>query len=150
MVLRRVHAVAAVAFVVTIVVQVVLAGLALAELGGSGDFSSHIAFGYEAVGLAALALLVTAFIARRPRGDVLIAVGLFVQYIVQTSLPSLRASIPAAAALHPLNAMLLFIFAAWYARHAWRAAFTPVPRTETARVADGAMAADGVAGGGSL
>lgn len=123
MVLRRLHAIAAAAFVASIVVQVVLAGLALVELGGSGDFSSHIAFGYEAVGLAALALLLTAFIARRPRRDVLVTVGLLVQYIVQTSLPSLRSSIPAVAALHPLNAMLLFIVAAWYARHVWRAAF---------------------------
>jgi hypothetical protein len=109
--------------VASIVVQVVLAGLALAELGGSGDFSSHIAFGYEAVGLAALVLVVTGFVARRPRRDVLVTVGLFIQYIVQTSLPSLRSSVPALAALHPLNAMLLFVFAAWYARHARRSAF---------------------------
>lgn len=149
MVLRRLHAIAAVAFVASIVVQVVLAGLALVELGGSGDFSSHIAFGYEAVGLAAIALLLTAFIARRPRRDVLVTVGLFVQYIVQTSLPSLRSSIPAVAALHPLNAMLLFVFAAWYARRAWRAAFTPVMRAGSAGVeplAGEALAVDGAAG----
>jgi len=120
--LGRVHAVAALVFVAAIVAQVVLAGLALSNLGGSGDFSGHAEFGYTWVGLAALAVLVTALAARRPRRDVAIVIGLFVQYIVQTLLPAARGSMPFVAALHPLNAMLLFAFAAWYARHAWRAA----------------------------
>jgi hypothetical protein len=121
MILRRLHGIAAAVFLATIVVQVVLAGLALAELGGSGDFSTHIAFGYEAVGLGALLLVLTALLARRPRRDVLITLGLLAQYIVQTSLPQFRSSIPVVSALHPLNAMLLFLFGAWYARRAWRA-----------------------------
>lgn len=118
--LRRLHVVAAMVFVAAIVIQVVLAGLALAELGGSGDFSAHIGFGYSVVGLAALALLLTALTARRPRRDVLITLGLLALYIVQTALPNLRGSVPAIAALHPLNAMVLFVVALWYARHAWR------------------------------
>ena len=122
MVLRRVHAAAAVVFVTAIVVQVFLAGLAISNLGGSGDFATHIEFGYTWVGLAALALLVTALVARRPRRDVGITLGLFVLYIVQTLLPAAKASVPAIAALHPLNAMLLFAVSIWYARHAWRAA----------------------------
>ena len=125
MVLRRLHAVAAAAFVAAIVVQVVLAGLALANLGGSGDFGTHIEFGYTGVGLAALALVVTALLARRPRREVLISLGLLVQYIVQTLLPSARGSLPVIAALHPLNAVLLFSAAAWYARRAWAAAALP-------------------------
>lgn len=120
---RRVHAIVGALFVGAIVVQIILAGLALTELGGSGDFGAHADFGYTWVGLAGAALVVTSLLARRPRRDVLFAVALFVQYIVQTLLPSARSSFPAIAALHPLNAVLMFAFAAWYARRAWGAAF---------------------------
>ena len=41
-------------------------------------------------------------------------------YIVQTLLPIAKTSIPAVAALHPVNAMLLFALAAWFAWTAWR------------------------------
>ncbi|MBI3751030.1 MAG: hypothetical protein HY263_05155 [Chloroflexi bacterium] len=119
MALVRLHAAAAVVFVAAIVVQVVLAGLAIANLGGSGDFSTHIEFGYTWVGLAALALVLTALTARRPRREVGITLGLLVLYIVQTVLPSLKGSVPFAAALHPLNAMILFGLAIWYARRTW-------------------------------
>ena len=121
MALLRVHAAAAAIFVVAILVQVFLAGLAIANLGGSGTFSTHIEFGYTWIGLAALALLVTAIAARRPRRDIGIALALLVLYVVQTVLPSFRASTPWVAALHPVNALFLFALAAWYARRAWRA-----------------------------
>ena len=120
--LNRVHAAVAVLFVVMILIQVFLAGAALSNLGGSGDFGSHIEFGYTWVGLAALALLVTALVARRPRRDVGISVGILVLYVVQTLLPAAKTSLPFVAALHPVNALLLFGLAAWYARHAWRTA----------------------------
>ena len=123
MILRRVHAATALVFLATIVVQVVLAGLAMANLGGSGDFQTHADFGFNVVGLAALALVVTAVIARVARRDVGITIGLLVLYIIQTMLPAARSSFPFIAALHPLNAMLLFLLAAWYARHASRLAF---------------------------
>jgi hypothetical protein len=119
--LRELHALAAWLFVGTIVVQVFLAGAAIANLGGAGDFASHIDFGYSAVGLAALANLLTAAAARLPRVDVGVAFGLLVLYIVQTALPQFRASIPWVAALHPLNAMILFGLGIWYARRAWAA-----------------------------
>ena len=119
--LRQIHAVVAWLFVATIVYQVYLAGAAIANLGGSGDFSAHAGFGFEAVGLAALAVLITAILARVPRRDIGVSFLLLVQYVIQTILPGLRASTPAIAALHPLNAVLLFAFATWYARHAWMA-----------------------------
>ena len=123
--LRRLHALAAVLFVVTIVIQVILAGLAIGQLGGSGNYGPHVDFGYTWVGLAALALVVTAVIARMPRLDVGIAFGLLGLYILQTLLPEARSSLPFIAALHPLNAMILFVLAVWYARRAWRLAFAP-------------------------
>jgi mercuric ion transport protein len=121
MVLRRVHAAVAIVFVVAIIVQVFLAGAAIANLGGSGNFETHIEFGYTWIGLAALALLVTALAARRPRREVGIALALLLLYIVQTILPGFRASASWVAALHPVNALLLFALASWYARRAWQA-----------------------------
>jgi hypothetical protein len=131
MILRRLHAIAAALFVATIVVQVLLAGLALVELGGSGDFSTHVAFGFEVIGIAALVLVVTALLARRPRRDVLVALALIVLYVVQTLLPGLRSSVPVVAALHPLNAMLLFLMSVLYARQAWRVGWPRVARRES-------------------
>ena len=121
MVLERLHAAAAALFVVAIVVQVFFAGAALANLGGSGNFATHIEFGYTWIGIAALAVLLTAIAARRPRREVGIALALLVLYVVQTVLPSFRVSTPWLAALHPVNALFLFALAAWYARRAWRA-----------------------------
>lgn len=120
--LNRVHAAVAALFVAMIVIQVFLAGAAISSLGGSGDFGTHIEFGYTWIGIAALVLVVTALVARRPRRDVGISVGILVLYIVQTLLPAAKTSLPFVAALHPVNALLLFGLAAWYARHAWRSA----------------------------
>lgn len=124
MVLERLHAAVAALFVVAIVVQVFLAGAALANLGGSGNFATHIDFGYTWIGLAALALLITALVARQPRREVGITVALIVLYVVQTVLPGFRSSTPWVAALHPVNALFLFGLAAWYARRTWRAAMS--------------------------
>lgn len=122
MTLLRVHLVVAAIFVAAIIVQVFLAGAAITNLGGSGSFSTHMEFGYTGIGLAALALLVTVFVARRPRQDVGIVVAIVVLYVVQTLLPSFRSSTPALAALHPVNAMILFVVATWYVRRLWLAA----------------------------
>lgn len=120
MTLRLVHALAAVVLVIAVMVQVFLAGAALLQLGGDGDFRTHIDFGYTAVGLAALAVVVTAALARVGRRRIGISVLLLVLYIVQTSLPYAKKDIPAIAALHPVNAMILFALATWFAWTAWR------------------------------
>ena len=121
--LRRIHGAAAWLFVGTILIQVFLAGAAIAQLGGSNDFSTHRDFGYTIVGLAALAVVVTAVVARAGRESILISLGLLALYIVQTVLPNVTGVV---AALHPVNALLLFALAVWYARRAWRAS-TAVP-----------------------
>jgi hypothetical protein len=113
--LARVHAAAAWLYVAAIVVQVFLAGAALAQLGGSGDFRTHVDFGYTIVGVVALAVVITAVIARVGRRSILITVGLLVLYVIQTMLPYAKTSVPAIAALHPVNAAVLFALALWYA-----------------------------------
>ncbi len=126
LVLRRVHVAAALTFVVAIVIQVFLVGLAIANLGGTGDFTAHKEFGYTWVGLASLAVVLSAAAARLPRRDIAITFGMLLLYVVQTLLPAAKDSAQWVAALHPLNAMVLFAISVWYARHAWRLA-TNVP-----------------------
>jgi len=116
--LKRIHAGAAWLFVATILIQVFLAGAAIRLLGGSDDFSTHREFGYTVVGLAALAVVVTAIVARAGRQAIGISLGLLVLYIIQTILPNVTGVV---AALHPVNAMLLFALSVWYAWRAWRA-----------------------------
>lgn len=120
--LMRIHALAAIVFAVAVVIQIFLAGAAIAALGGSGNFATHIDFGYTAIGIAALVLVVTAFVARLPRREIGYALLILLVYIVQTILPSLRSSVSFLAALHTVNAAVLFALAAWYARRTWRAA----------------------------
>jgi hypothetical protein len=88
-------------------VQGYLAGQAMPELGGGGDFESHRTIGFTVMGILALVVLAAALIGRLPRSQVALSVLLFVLYIVQTSLPGLGGSSPAIAALHPANAMVL-------------------------------------------
>jgi mercuric ion transport protein len=123
---RRLHAFAAIIWVAAIVVQVFLAGQAIANLGGSGDFSTHREVGYT-IGIIQLVVVLTSLVARMPRRDILISVGVLVLYIIQTILPNAKDSAPWIAALHPLNAMILFTISIWYAWHAWRAAMAPAP-----------------------
>lgn len=120
--LLQLHAVAAWLFVASIVVQVFLAGAAIAELGGSGTFAFHIEFGYTYVGIVSLLVVVTALIARAGRNAIATSLGLLVLYVIQTVLPGFKGSIPFVSALHPVNALVLFAIAVWYARRAWRTA----------------------------
>jgi hypothetical protein len=116
---RQIHAWLAWAFVAAIVIQVFLAGLAIPQLGGNGSFETHLEFGY-AMGFVALAVVIAAVVAAAGRRRILQALGLLVLYIVQTILPNLDPGLSVAAALHPLNAMILFVLSIWYARQVWR------------------------------
>jgi len=133
---RRLHAWAAVLWVVAIIVQVFLAGSAIGNLGGSGDFATHMGFGYT-MGVVQLIALVLAFPARMSTRDKQISAGLLVLYIVQTLLPGFKSGPTFLAALHPLNAMILFTLSIWYARHAWRiAAGSAAPVSSAAQPAE--------------
>ena len=132
---------AAILWVVAIIVQVFLAGQAIANLGGSGDFATHRDVGYT-IGVVQLIALVLAFPARMSGRDKAVAAGLLVLYIVQTLLPPRKSVSPVIAALHPLNAMVLFALSVWYARHAWRVAMAaPLPSASTAPPAEAAAEA---------
>jgi len=108
---RLAHLAAAWLFAAGVLVQGYLAGAAMGQLGGSGDFSAHITIGYSLMGILALAVPILAIVGRFPRSQVGWSGLLLLLYIVQTSLPYARADTPAIAALHPVNAMILFVLA---------------------------------------
>jgi hypothetical protein len=135
---RKLHAWAAILWVIAIIVQVFLAGAAIGNLGGSGNFETHIGVGYT-IGIVQLIALVLAFPARMSARDKGISAGLLVLYIVQTLLPGFKSGAPFIAELHPLNAMILFTLSVWYARHAWRVA-AATPSTSAAQAPDAAEA----------
>jgi hypothetical protein len=122
---RQVHAGVAWLLLAAIVVQVWLAGSAIPQLGGTGSFETHRDVGYT-IGIVTLALVLTALAARVGRRRIGQALGLLVLYVVQSSLPYFDPSLPAVAALHPVNAVLMAGMAFVYARAVWRQRSAPV------------------------
>ena len=115
-------------FVVTLVIQVFLIGLALFD--DESFRETHRQFGFTAVGLSSLLLLIFGLLARPGRREVGLLVGVFVLYIIQTSLPGLQESYPVVAALHPVLALGLFAMGIQIARLSTqraRAAMNPAP-----------------------
>jgi len=124
---RGLHSLAAWLLAASVVVQAFLAGAAMTNLGGNGDFSAHVGVGYAVPGLLALIVLLTALVARLGRNQIALSVGLLVLYVIQTSLPYAKTSSPIIAALHPANAFLLFLGAIWVARRSTRSEPAPLP-----------------------
>ena len=110
---QRLHPWLAGLFALGVLVQAFLAGVALPQLGGTGNFDAHRDLGYTGLGILALLVLIAGGIGRASRVQIWGSIGLFVLYIVQTILPTLAGSSPLLAALHPANAILLFAVAAW-------------------------------------
>lgn len=110
---RRVHAVVAWTLLVLIPIQVWLAGAAIPQLGGDGSFETHRTVGYV-IGIVALLLVLTALPSGLGRRRILQSLGIFGLYVVQSSLPHLGTN--EIEALHPVNAVVLFIVALVYAR----------------------------------
>ena len=110
---RRVQPWLAGLFALGVLVQAFLAGAALPQLGGNGDFESHRSVGYTVMGILALAVLIAGGLARSGPVATWGSVAVFVLYIVQTLLPTFSGSTPILAALHPVNAVVLFGIAAW-------------------------------------
>ena len=101
---RYAYAAVAVVFVAAIAYQVFLAGLALFA---GGTWQSHVDFGYLA-SLIPVILIPLAWFARAGRRAIWLTVVTLVAAQVQTFLPLARESLPWIAALHPLNAMIVF------------------------------------------
>ena len=114
---RQIHAWVAWLLLASIVVQIWLAGAAIPQLGGTGNFEIHRNVGYG-IGFITLALLLTALPSGLGRSRILQSLGILGLYIVQSSLPYMGMN--AIEALHPVNAVVLFVVALLYARAVWR------------------------------
>lgn len=101
-------------FVALSIVQIYLAGAAVAQLGGTNDFGTHQAVGLIA-GVIALVQLVLTFAGRlglRMIGASALLLGLMV---VQSVLVHINT--PSLAALHPVNGFVVVLLSWWIA---WR------------------------------
>ena len=114
---RQIHAWVAWLLVGSILVQVWLAGAAIPQLGGSGNFEIHRNVGYT-IGLITLVLFLTALPSGLGRRRILQSLGILGLYIVQSSLPYM--GVNAIEALHPVNAIVMFVASLFYARAVWR------------------------------
>jgi hypothetical protein len=118
---RYLFAAAAVVYLVGVLVQVYLIG---AVLFAGGSAEDHRNLGYW-LSLAPAIPLLLAWLARAGQRTVLLCAALLVAAFVQSILPSLRDGAGWLAALHPVNALLVFWLSLLVARHAVRLARTP-------------------------
>lgn len=101
-------------FLIGIVVQVFLAGVGL-FVPGVDMFAAHRQLGWLLHG-GPLLVLPLAWAAGADRRTIWLSVALFVLVAFQPFLPEMRTDAPFIAALHPLNAMLIFGLSAVIAR----------------------------------
>ena len=105
---QRAHRACAVSYIVALALQFYVAGLALF---GAASFVPHALLGYGLV-IGAATLTVLTIAARFPRRTVALATGLIPLTVLQPVLALvLRPAAPALAALHTLNALLIFVLA---------------------------------------
>lgn len=111
---RYLFAAAAVLFLAGVIVQVYLIG---AMLFAGGSVENHRNLGYL-LSLAPVIPLLLAWPARAGQRTVLLCAALLVAAFIQSILPGLRDSVSWIAALHPVNALLVFWLSVLVARRA--------------------------------
>ena len=101
-------------FIALVVLQIYLAGVAVSQLGGSNDFSTHQAMGWVLI-IIALISLVLSFASRLSGRMIAASAVLLGLMIAQAALVHLNQS--NLAALHPVNGTLVALLGLWIA---WR------------------------------
>ncbi|HEX2755420.1 MAG TPA: DUF6220 domain-containing protein [Candidatus Limnocylindrales bacterium] len=114
---RLAHPIASGGFVACAIVQVFLAGLGVFD--DPRAFITHREFGY-AFGWLTLIVLILALVGRSPRRITGLSILLLVQFALQSVFVALRGSLPAIAALHPLNGFALLGVGIVLTRLAWQ------------------------------
>jgi hypothetical protein len=115
---RTALALVAAVFAALILVQVFLAGLGV--FSNPSSFITHREFGYL-IGWFTLVILILAVAGRMGRRIVGLAVVGLVQMALQSVFILVRTQMPAVAALHPVNGVLLLLVVTVIARAAWQA-----------------------------
>jgi hypothetical membrane protein len=123
---RTIHLGLAWLLVVGLVVQIFLAGLGV--FAGASNFATHRDVGYLLQAFPFF-MAITAWLGKLSRRHIVLAVVIFVLFFVQSFLVLARGSVPAIAALHPVNGFLIAWLAVWVARDA-------LARRAEARAAD--------------
>ena len=113
---RNLHAVVAWLLVAGLVVQVWLAGRGVFDSGAG--FAPHVDTGYTLT-VGPVILLVLGLLGAMGRRAALLAVGMFVLFILQSVLVAQRPTAPLIAALHPVNGFLILFLAIVLARESW-------------------------------
>lgn len=127
---RILFAAAAWLYLAGVVVQVFLAGAGLFRLT---DWTAHTQLGWG-LGSAPLLLVALSLLARPGRGTILLTAALSLAAMIQPELAAARHEAPVIAALHPVNALLVF----WLT---WRVARrSAVPLIQVWRRTDGRIA----------
>lgn len=101
-------------FAVCVAVQIYLAGVAVFAIPPTNDFDLHRNFGYL-FGLLTLVMIGLAIVARLPRRVIGASALILALFALQSVFVLMRASTPAAAALHPLNGFVIFVVSLWVA-----------------------------------
>jgi len=114
---RPIHLAVVWLYLIGLLVQVFLAGMGV--FSGATAFTTHRDFGYLLT-LLPVVLIVTAVVGRFGRWHAIAAAVMVGQFILQSILVFQRDSVPAIAALHPVNGFLILLIAVWLARDAWR------------------------------
>ena len=104
---RVVHLGVVYVFLACVVVQPFLIGLWLFGAVATSDL--HTGLGYLLLIPGCPLLLLAALLGWLPRRQMLLTLAVIVDTFVQVSLPSFRADLPAVAALHPVNFLVLVI-----------------------------------------
>ena len=114
---RPIHLVVAWLLVAGLLVQVFLAGMGVFD--SSSAFITHRDTGYALTLLPAV-LIVTSIVGGYGRWQAIAAAVMLGQFFLQSILVFQRDTVPAIAALHPVNGFLVLLIAVWLARDAWR------------------------------
>jgi hypothetical protein len=108
-------------FAVCAIIQVFLAGLGVFD--DPATFETHRNFGYT-IELLPIVMLVLALVGGMPRRYAGLSALLFGLFILQSVFVQLRESMPAVAALHPLNGFLILALGILLAWQSWQARST--------------------------
>jgi len=108
-------------FAVCAIIQVFLAGLGVFD--DASAFVTHRDFGYM-ISLLPIVLVVLALVGGMPRRYAGLSALLFVLFLLQSVFVQMRGSMPAVAALHPLNGFLILALGILLAWQSWQARST--------------------------
>jgi hypothetical protein len=104
---RFVHLGVTYVFLAGVVLQPFLIGLWL--FGGVNTSDLHTGLGYLLLIPGCPLLLIAALVGRLPSRQMLLTLAVILDTFVQVSLPSFRTDLPAVAALHPVNFLVLVV-----------------------------------------